>query len=201
MKQLSNRLGPALANGMKFKSFVYRNSLFATAGCISLLLTGCAAGPGEIASWPVTNAEKSGLLGEVVDVQCELTGNCAENCGAGKRQIAIKTENVGTVLVAKNLNNYSGAVDELWPLCGNIVDVNGLFTEHQGVRFFQVQNIRAPGGEWQKATRYLQAWSERSGKPLSVANNWQDHDERIQAVLDRDGRLGLGPNADQEFFK
>ena len=167
----------------------------------ALFLAGCATAPGEIASWPVTNAEKSGITGEVVDVQCELTGNCADNCGAGSRQLAIKTDELGTVLVAKNLNNYSGGVDELLPFCGQLVDVNGLFTEHQGVRFFQVQNVRSPGGAWVKATRYAQAWAERSGKAPSLAGSWEVHDDRIKEVLERDGRLGLGPEADQEYFK
>ena len=105
------------------------------------------------------------------------------------------------MLVAKNLNNYSGGTDELWPFCGEVVEINGLFTEHQGVRFFQVQNVRPPGGEWLKATRYAQAWSERSGKPASLVGNWQDHDDRVQEIIERDGHLGLGPEADQEYFK
>ncbi len=167
----------------------------------SFLLAACATPPGEIDSWPVTNAQKNGFSGEVVDVLCELNGNCPDNCGEGTRQLAIKTESAGTVLVAKNLNNYSGASDELWPFCGEVIEINGLFTEHQGVRFFQVQNVREPGGDWLKATRFAQAWAERSEKPVSLAGNWQDHDERVQEIIDRDGRLGLGPEADQEYFK
>jgi len=136
-------------------------------------------------------------------VLCELGGKCAQECGQGRRQLAIKSQenSKGIVLIAKNLNNYTGAAEELWPLCGQLVDVNGLFTEHRGVRFFQVQNIRESGGQWQKATKYLSAWIERSGKSAQQAKNWQHRDERVKDILKRDGRLGLGAQADQEYFK
>ena len=164
----------------------------------ALIVSGCATPVGEVANWPITNAEKSELTGEVVSVLCELGGNCADNCGGGTQQLAIKTEALGTVLVSKNINNYSGAQDELSPFCGQTVNVNGLFTEHQGIRFFQVHNLRAPGGDWQRANRYLQAWAARSGK--TPANRWYNQDERVKEILARDGRLGLGPEADKDYF-
>lgn len=166
-----------------------------------LLQAGCATPVGEIESWPITAAEESQFSGKVVDVLCELGGNCANECGEGKRQLAIKSQDIGTVLVAKNLNNYTGATDELLQFCGQQVDLNGLFTEHKGVRFFQVQNIRASGGQWQKATRYLSAWVERSGKTPQQAANWQYHDERVKDIIKRDGTLGLGTQADEDYFK
>ncbi len=165
------------------------------------LLNGCATSVGEVAAWPVTNAEESALSGTVVDVLCELNGNCAENCGEGKRQLAIKTESLGTVLISKNLTNYSGAADELWPFCGELVEVNGLFTENKGIRFFQAQNIREPGGQWKQTTNYLQAWSNRTGQSRSLAEDWQYHDPRVKAIIERDGRLGLGTDADNDYFK
>jgi len=168
-----------------------------------LFVAACATPVGEIESWPITAAEKNQFSGKVVDVQCELSGNCTADCGAGKRQLAIKTTNkkLGTVLIAKNLNNYTGAADELSQFCGQQIDINGLFTEHRGVRFFQVQNIREAGGQWQKATKYLDAWVERSGKSPQQAKDWHEHDERVSGIIKRDGRLGLGTKADQDYFK
>ena len=166
----------------------------------SLFLAGCATKAGDVSSWPVTNAEVNEFSGEVVDILCELTGNCIDKCGEGKRQLGIKSQDIGTVLVSKNLTFYTGAAEELWPYCGQVVNVNGLFTEHQGVRFFQVQNVRPPGGEWQKATRYHQAWAERSGKSPSLASKWYKHDDTVKDTLERDGRLGLGLETDQEYF-
>lgn len=168
---------------------------------VSLLVAGCAAPPGVVESWPITNADEQAFTGEVIDIMCEHGGNCVENCGEGSRQLALKTKQTGVVLVAKNLTNYSGAADELWPYCGQNIQVSGLFTEHQNIRFFQVQNVRPPGGEWLKATAYNEAWAERSGKPLSQAIVWQSIDDRVKAVIERDGVLGLGPAADQEYFK
>jgi len=169
----------------------------------SALLAGCATPVGEVDPWPITSAEEAQFSGEVVDVLCELSGNCAANCGNGKRQLAVKTQDktMGTVLVAKNLNNYTGAADELWQFCGQQVDVNGLFTQHKGVRIFQVQNMRTTGGQWQKATKYLSAWAQRSGKSPQQAKRWYNHDERVKAIIERDGRLGLGTQADKDYFK
>jgi len=167
----------------------------------ALVLSACASGPGKIASWPITGAEQAALSGDVVDVLCELSGNCVEDCGAGSRQLGIKTDDNGLVLVGKNLTNYTGAVDELIGYCGRSVEINGLFTEHQGVRFFQVQNMREPGGQWIKATQFNQAWAERSGKGVGLAGKWHRNDDRVDAVIAKDGRLGLGVEADKDYFQ
>jgi hypothetical protein len=167
----------------------------------ALLQVGCATPVGEIESWPITAAEKSQFSGKVVNIQCELGGNCAEQCGQGTQQLAVKSNKTGTVLIAKNLSNYSGAADELWRFCDQQVELNGLFTEHRGVRFFQIQNVRAKGGEWQRANQFLSDWAERGGKTPLQAQNWHEHDDRVKAIIERDGRLGLGPQADQEYFK
>ncbi len=166
-----------------------------------LLVAACASPPGEIDAWPITGAQESEFSGTVVDLLCELNGNCTDNCGEGNRQLGVKTDSLGTVLVAKNLTDFSGAADELWNYCGQVVDVNGLFTTHQGVRFFQVQNVRPPEGKWLKATRYSEAWVARSGKDAGMARNWHEHDERVKAIIKRDGYLGLGQQADDEYFE
>ena len=168
---------------------------------VGVSLGACSAGPGGIDNWPITAADEQLLSGEIVDVLCDLSGNCAEDCGAGSRQLAIKDEQAGTVLVAKNLTTYTGAVDELSQFCGDVVEINGLFTTHAGVRIFQVQNFREPGGSWKKAREYSQAWAARSGQPVSRARKWYFSDERVDAILEADGRLGLGPEADEEYFK
>ncbi len=167
----------------------------------ALLLTACASGPGKIANWPITAAEQAALSGSVVDVLCELSGNCADNCGDGSRQLGIKTGDQGLILISKNLTNYTGAADELIGFCGRPVEINGLFTDHEGVRFFQVQNMREPGGQWKKATQFNQAWAKRSGKPVGLAGKWYLNDGRVDEVLTKDGRLGIGIDADEEYFQ
>ena len=189
-------LSISISSRLNTKSVIAPAVLFGT----SLFLTACATPVGEVANWAVTNAEEQFFAGTVVDVMCELNGNCAENCGNGARQLAIKTEEFGTVFTVKNINNYTGATDELSPFCNQTVEVNGLFTEHRGVRFFQVHNVRAPGGQWRRANRYAEQWASRYGKTPGQAANWQSHDDRVKDVIGRDGVLGLGLEADKEFL-
>lgn len=152
-------------------------------------------------SWGVTNEEIVKFSGTVVDITCELTGDCPENCGAGSRQLGLKTADQGVILVAKNLTLYTGAAEELHGFCGATVEVDGLFTENRGVRFFQVQKMRLPDKRWEKADRFLDAWAaEYGGKPRK-AKRWYRKDPRVTEILKRDGRLGLGLDADAGYFK
>lgn len=152
-------------------------------------------------SWGVSNEVKAEFTGTVVDIACELSGDCPPNCGDGNRQLGLKTEQDGTLLVAKNLTLYTGASVELVAFCGQTIEVDGLFTEHRNVRFFQVQQLRVPGGDWQKATRFHQVWAEQYGGKPSKAKNWYKKDPRVETIITRDGYLGLGTAKDQEFFK
>ena len=137
----------------------------------------------------------------VVDIACELTGDCADNCGSGKRQLGLKTVDQGTILVAKNLTFYSGAAEELHGFCGKEVEVDGLFTEHRNVRFFQVQKMREVGGKWEKSDRFLDAWAKQNDSSKRKAKKWYKRDAKVQEILQRDGYLGIGAEADAEYFK
>ena len=167
---------------------------------VSAALTACATPDGEVQKWGITGAEVGELSGEVVDVLCEVSGNCADQCGGGTRQLGIKTKQ-GTVLIAKDLNFYSGGAEELWPFCNQQLVVNGQFTESLNTRFFQIQNVRKPNGPWMKTTRFLETWATTNGASLTAANDWYRDDKRVNAILEKDGRLGLGPEADSEYFK
>ncbi|MBX2886947.1 MAG: hypothetical protein KTR32_43770 [Granulosicoccus sp.] len=156
-------------------------------------LTACATPVGEVQKWGISGSEVAEFSGEVVDVLCEVSGNCAEQCGAGTRQLGIKTDQ-GTILIAKDLNLYTGAAEELWPFCSQQLVVNGQFTESGSTRFFQIQNVRNPDGPWMSTTRFLEAWAEKNGKSVSDAKRWYRQDPRVTTVLERDGLLGLGPD-------
>lgn len=164
------------------------------------LLMGCATPAGEVERWGISGVEVAEFSGEVVDVLCEVSGNCVDQCGSGARQLGIKTE-LGMVLIAKDLNRYTGGAEELWPFCSQQLVVNGQFTETGDTRFFQVQNVRLPDGLWMSTSRFLEDWAEKNGQPLSDANRWYLEDPRVKTLLERDGRLGLGTEADQEYFK
>ena len=152
-------------------------------------------------SWGVSNEVKAKFVGTVVDITCELTGNCPDNCGQSSRQLGLKTVDQGVILFAKNLTLYSGAADELVGFCGQEIEVDGLFTEHKNVRFFQLQKMRASGGKWTKATRFHKAWAEKNDSTARKAKRWYRQDERVKAIIARDGYLGLGLDKDAEFFK
>ncbi len=169
---------------------------------MSLIVTVSTISPAYAAkSWGVSNEVKAKFVGTVVDVACELTDNCPDNCGAGSRQLGLKTADQGLILVAKNLTLYTGAADELVGFCGQEIEVDGLFTESQNIRFFQVQKMRTVGGKWNKATRFHKAWAKKNDSTSRKAKRWYRKDERISNLIKRDGYLGLGPDKDAEYFK
>lgn len=84
------------------------------------------------------------------------------------------------------------------------VIVDGLFTEHRGVRMFAVQFIReAPDGKWRGANRFLGKWAVRNGlaPDAKEANQWFRHDPRVMRLIERDGYLGLGKEVDKQYFE
>ena len=151
-------------------------------------------------SWGITGEVEGIFTATVVDITCELTGDCPANCGEGSRQLALKTADQGTILVAKNLTFYTGASYELYEFCGQEVEVDGLFTENRNVRFFQVQKMRPVGGKWEKADRFLDAYAEANDTTARKAKKWYKTDPQVQEIIERDGYLGQGPAKDAEYF-
>ncbi len=167
---------------------------------------------GMLTATPVLAAEEWGLPEEevarfeakVVDVLCELSGDCPAACGAGKRQLGLVTAEGTLVLPVKNFTPFSGAAAELIDFCGKQVVADGLFTTNRGVRIFALQFVKeAPDGKWRRANRFLPKWAEANGfQPNGPeAKQWFRHDPRIKAVIERDGILGLGPEADKTYLE
>lgn len=170
-----------------------------------ILLAAAAGGTAHAAqSWSVTGEEIARFEAKVVDILCELTGNCPANCGDGKRQLGLLTADNRLIMAAKNATAFTGAADELVDFCAKQVIVDGLFTENHGVRFFAVQFVReAPDGKWRAANRFLRKWAVRNGMAPDAkeANQWFRHDARVTRLIERDGHLGLGPEADAQYFE
>jgi len=61
----------------------------------------------------------------------------------------------------------------------------------------------APDGKWRRANRFLPRWAEANGfQPNGPeAKQWFRHDPRVKAVIERDGVLGLGPDADKKYLE
>lgn len=154
-------------------------------------------------SWGVTGEEIARFQGKVVDIACELAGDCPADCGAGMRQLGVLKSDGVLVMTSKNQTPFSGTADDLVEFCGQEVEVDGLFTENRGVKFFAVQFVRPVGGEWQRTNRFTGKWAERNGfdPGAKEAKQWFRNDPRVKEIIERDGFLGLGLDADAEFIK
>lgn len=132
----------------------------------------------------------------VVDVMCELTGDCPAVCGDGARQLGLLTDDGRLIIVHKNFVPFASATAELAEFCGKRVTADGLFATNRGVTVFALQFVRlAPDGKWRRANRFRAHWAAANGVAgdSATAKNWFRNDPRVEALIARDGVLGLGP--------
>ena len=156
--------------------------------------------------WGLLGEEKALFTGNVVDLMCEITGDCPENCGNGLRQLGIIRESDGMLIpVLKNRQtSFNGAVDDLLPYCNKAVDVDGVLVADEDLseaKVYMVQFIRNSGDqEWKKTNRWTKAWAKRN--PDSKGKGpWFRRDPRVKAQIEARGHFGLGAEADQEWLK
>jgi len=131
-------------------------------------------------SWGLPEEKPASFDAKVVDMVCALTGDCPARCGAGKRQLGLLTKDGKLILVSKNAAPFAGASADLAPYCGQKITADGLFTSNQGVTLFALQRLRPQGGDWRDAL-----------SPDS--SEWYLHDAKVKALIDQQGKLGLGP--------
>lgn len=184
-------------------------SLLAAALLLALGAHAHAAGFAEgsqAKSWNLNGEEKALFSGRVVDVRCELAGDCPPDCGGGRRNLGILRAADGQlVLVLKNAQAaFNGAVEDLLPYCNREVDVDGLLIgddETVRTKFFQVQFIRAAGeAEWRPATLWTRRWAEKN--PGATGEGpWFRRDPRVLEQLAKDGHFGLGHEEDRKFIE
>lgn len=138
----------------------------------------------EVVEWQVT----------VVDLACELTGDCPPECGAGARQLGLITADGTLWPVAKGRVSFANAIDDLLPFCGQQVWVDGLAISNPNMHLFMVQNYRAaPEDEWQRANGFSAAWRARTGL---APKGWYKKDPLIVETIAIDGVTGTGPDED-----
>ena len=170
-----------------------------------LLLATLAAPGAAIAadSWGLPNEEKARFDAKVVDMLCELTGDCPADCAAGTRQLGLLMDDGELILPLKNQVPFAGAADELAGFCGKMVTADGLFATNRGHKIFALQFVReAPDGKWQRANRFLPNWAAANGVDARSpeAQEWFRNDPRVKALIAEQGKLGLGPEADKKFL-
>ena len=113
-------------------------------------------------SWGVENEEMARFEAKVVDLLCELSGDCPANCGQGRRQMGLLKTDGKLLIVAKNGQPiFSGAAEDLLPYCGKQVEVDGLLTGHGPTRVYQIQFIKEVGAEkFSKTNRWSKSWAQ-----------------------------------------
>lgn len=175
------------------------------AASLGLLASGQAmAEESKAKSWNLTNQEKARFQAKVVDIVCELSGDCPANCGAGSRQLGLLKPDGVLVLAGKNGQPlFTGATQDLLPHCGKNVTVDGLFTGlDNGPRFYQVQFIRAEGEtKDSKASAWTKHWDAKNPELAKKKGRWYRKDPQISKLVEKEGYLGLGHPADKEFLE
>jgi hypothetical protein len=178
---------------------------------VGLALTGQAVAQdlsagSEAKSWNLYAEAPARFEATVVDVLCEIAGDCPDNCGAGARQLALlrSTDNV-LVYPMKNAQPiFSGAVQELLPFCGKAVEVDGLLITDPEIgaqNVYLVQKIREVGApEWVAANQWSKDWA--AAHPQAAGEGpWYNRDPRVLAEIATDGYFGLGLEKDAEILK
>ena len=150
----------------------------------------------EARPWNLYGESPARFEATVVDLLCEVAGDCPDDCGGGDRQLALLRAADG-VLVYPNKNTqpaFTGAVDELYPFCGMEVEVDGLLIEDDYVgatNIYLVQRIRAVGEEeWTRANAWTRNWADAN--PDAAGDGpWFRRDPRVLALIEESGYLGL----------
>jgi hypothetical protein len=158
----------------------------------------------EANSWNLYAEQPAKFEARVVDVLCTLTGDCPDDCGAGKRQMAlIRTQDDVMVLPLKNSQPaFTGAAVELAPFCGQTVTVDGLLIDDPdfGVKnIYMLQTIQAAGQDKIKANQWTKNWAKEH-PDAKGKGPWFRRDPRVNEIIATEGYLGLGLEVDQVFI-
>ena len=150
--------------------------------------------------------EPARFTGKVVDVLCELTGDCTETCGDGRRQMGIVREADGKlILVGKNNQaSFNGGAVDMAAFCNQLVEVDGLMVGNPDLtptKYFQVQLIMGEGRDkFTPAKRWTRVW-ERNNPDADGKGPWFRRDPSVNAQIEENGWLGLGHEADKVFIE
>ena len=163
--------------------------------CAVLLIAAMAA-PGiarAANSWNLPGEEIVRFDATVKDVLCVLSGDCPEDCGAGKRLLGLLKDDGELVLPIKNGGPFTGATNDLIGYCGQKITVDGLFTINYGVKSFAMQFTKPAGGEWSRANAFVKDWAAERGLGLKdkKVRAWFRNDETILELIEERGVLGL----------
>ncbi|MEO0385997.1 MAG: hypothetical protein AAF281_00505 [Pseudomonadota bacterium] len=185
---------------------ILRTAAIAALLATPVLAEGAFSEGSKAKGWGVAGEEKALFTGKVVDILCELTGDCPADCGAGDRQMGI-VRDADNVLVLASKNSqpaFTGAARELAPFCGQTVEVDGNLvgdTDLTPAKFYQIQTIRPLDAEAVvKANTWTKVWAQLNPEAKEVKGPWFRKDPKINALIAESGYLGLGLETDAEFI-
>ncbi len=140
--------------------------------------------------WGIEGEKIARIEAKVVDIACELTGDCPADCGAGKRQLGLLKDDGTLLLVAKNSDIFAGAANDLKGFCGKRIIADGLLITTLRMPLFALQFKRlAPDGEWSRANWFIRDWSKaNAGKD---GDEWFRHDENVLNEIKTNGVFGI----------
>ncbi len=140
--------------------------------------------------WGIEYEKKARVEVKVVDLLCEVTGNCAPKCGNGKRQLGLLFDDGKLVPVVKNFEPFAGATNDLIKYCNKRIVADGLMISNPKMPMFALQFSRlATDGKWGRANQFGKDWSKANGGKKS--NQWFRDDERVKAIIKARGVFGI----------
>lgn len=189
----------------QLKSFLFASIIALGASTAQAEEEGAFSAGSTAKTFGFQEEEKALFTGKVVDVMCELSGNCADNCGSGNRLLGI-VRDVDNKLILPLKNgqfSFNGPVEDLLPYCDKKVDVDGIMVgdaEVYGSKFYMVQKIRDAGApEFKKANLWTKAWAKRNEEAAKKKGPWFRKDPRVVKQIEATGYFGLGQEADEKY--
>jgi hypothetical protein len=162
---------------------------------ISLLFVAAALlstpGPASAAEeWGIDGEKKVRFEARVVDILCELTGNCPADCGAGKRQLGLLKDDGTLIFAVKNVDIFAGAANDLIGYCGKRIVADGLLIGNPKMKMFALQYSKpVPDGKWRRANQFGKDWSKANGG--KAAGQWFKNDATIKRIIAARGVYGI----------
>lgn len=166
-------------------------TLLVLAGLLVIASGGSAQAADE---WGIEHEEVTRFDAKVVDILCELSGDCPANCGDGRRQLGLLRDDGKLILVAKNADPFAGAVADLLPFCGRTITADGLLINDPLATLMVLQFKRpAPDGQWSRGNWFSRDWAEAQGvaRDSAKARQWFRNDPMVTRAIERDGVFGI----------
>ena len=168
-----------------------RDLKWSAAVLIMVLAGALAGGAAEAAEeWGIDFEKIVRFDAKVVDILCELSGDCPAQCGAGKRQLGLLREDGRLIMVAKNQDLFAGASADLIQFCGQTITADGLLIENPKAPMMVLQFKRlAPDGKWSRANWFSKAWGKAN--PGKNADAWYKHHKTVLETIKKYGVYGI----------